>query len=93
MFPVVMVDEPGGDYWQHWLRFVKDALLDRGMISPSDMSLFKGPILRALAARPPYFHNGAAATLEDVVDFYDVRFDLKLTKQEKADLVAFLKAL
>jgi hypothetical protein len=58
-----------------------------------DMSLFKGPILRALAARPPYFHNGSAATLEDVVDFYDVRFSLNLTRQEKSDLVAFLKAL
>jgi cytochrome c peroxidase len=58
-----------------------------------DMSLFKGPILRGLAARPPYFHNGSAATLEDVVDFYDTRFGLQLTPQEKADLVAFLKAL
>ena len=58
-----------------------------------DMSLFKGPILRGLAARPPYFHNGSAATLEDVVDFYDTRFGLQLTPQEKADLVAFLRAL
>ena len=57
------------------------------------MSLFKGPILRALAARPPYFHNGSAATLEEVVDFYDTRFGLGLSPQEKADLVAFLRAL
>ena len=57
------------------------------------MSLFKGPILRALAARAPYFHNGSAATLDDVVDFYDTRFELHLSRQEKADLVAFLKAL
>ncbi|HEX5070512.1 MAG TPA: hypothetical protein VFV78_09890 [Vicinamibacterales bacterium] len=58
-----------------------------------DMSLFKGPILRALSARAPYFHNGAAATLQDVVDFYDTRFALHLTPRDKADLVAFLKAL
>jgi cytochrome c peroxidase len=58
-----------------------------------DMSLFKGPILRGLAARPPYFHNGLAATLADVVDFYDRRFDIGLSAQEKSDLVAFLKAL
>jgi hypothetical protein len=58
-----------------------------------DMSLFKGPILRGLATRPPYFHNGSAATLDDVVDFYDTRFMLNLTRQEKADLVAFLRAL
>jgi len=58
-----------------------------------DMSLFKGPMLRALAARPPYFHNGMAATLNDVVHFYDTRFNLGLSAAEKGDLVAFLKAL
>jgi cytochrome c peroxidase len=57
------------------------------------MSLFKGPILRGLAARAPYFHNGIAATLADVVDFYNGRFNLGLTAGEKADLVAFLRAL
>ena len=58
-----------------------------------DMQKFKGPVLRGLAARAPYFHNGSAATLEDVVDFYDERFGLGLTAQEKADLVAFLRSL
>jgi hypothetical protein len=59
----------------------------------SDIGRFKGPMLRALASRAPYFHNGSAATLEEVVDFYDKRFNIGLTPQEKADLVAFLKAL
>ena len=54
---------------------------------------FKGPILHGLAARAPYFHNGMAATLGDVVNFYDVRFGAEFTEQEKADLVAFLKTL
>lgn len=58
-----------------------------------DIGKFKGPILRALAARAPYFHNGSAETLEAVVDFYNTRFDLKLGAGEKADLVAFLRAL
>jgi hypothetical protein len=58
-----------------------------------DVGRFKGPILRGLAGRGPYFHNGAAATLLDVVNFYDRRFELKLTEQQKADLVAFLRAL
>ena len=53
----------------------------------------KGPILRGLAARAPYFHNGSAATLLDAVNFYDVRFDLHLSEQDKDDLVAFLKTL
>ena len=59
----------------------------------SDIGKFKGPVLRALAARAPYFHNGSAATLRDVVDFYDSRFSIGLTAREKSDLVAFLLAL
>ena len=53
----------------------------------------KGPILRGLSARAPYFHNGSAATLLDAVHFYEVRFGLVLTPQEESDLVAFLSAL
>ena len=53
----------------------------------------KGPILRGLAGRAPYFHNGSAATLMDAVNFYDTRFNLNLTRQEREDLVAFLKTL
>lgn len=59
----------------------------------ADIGKFKGPILRGLAARPPYFHNGSAATLDDVVNFYNHRFNLKLTAQEKDDLAAFLRSL
>ena len=51
------------------------------------------PTLRGLAARAPYFHNGSAATLDDVVTFYDTRFAIRLTPGERADLVAFLRAL
>lgn len=53
----------------------------------------KGPILRGLSARAPYFHNGSAQTLLDVVRFYEQRFDLMLTPREESDLVAFLSAL
>ena len=59
----------------------------------ADIGKFKGPILRGLAARAPYFHNGSAATLKDAVEFYDIRFSMGLTNQEKADLAAFLSAL
>jgi len=59
----------------------------------SDLGRFKGAILRGLAARAPYFHNGLAATLLDVVNFYDTRFNLHLSDQQKNDLVAFLKTL
>lgn len=59
----------------------------------ADIDKFKGPVLRDLAARAPYFHNGSAATLGDVVDFYNARFQIGLSAQETADLVAFLQAL
>jgi cytochrome c peroxidase len=58
-----------------------------------DINRFKGPILRALAARAPYFHNGAAATLREAVEFYDKRFTIGLTERDKADLEAFLRSL
>lgn len=53
----------------------------------------KGPILRGLSARAPYFHNGSAQSLLDVVHFYETRFGLTLTAQEESDLVAFLSSL
>ena len=58
-----------------------------------DVGKFKGPILRALAARAPYFHDGSAASLADVVAFYNTRFNLELTAREQADLLAFLRTL
>jgi cytochrome c peroxidase len=61
--------------------------------SCGDVGRGKGPVLRGLAARAPFFHNGAAATLSEVVDFYSVRFQMNLTPQEKRDLVNFLQTL
>jgi mono/diheme cytochrome c family protein len=59
----------------------------------ADVGAFKVPTLRGLAARAPYFHDGSAARVEDVVAFYDRRFRIGFTPQERADLAAFLKAL
>ena len=58
-----------------------------------DVGRLKGPILRGLASRAPYFHNGSAESLGDVIDFYNKRFNVGFTPQEKSDLVAFLSAL
>lgn len=41
IFPVVLVDEPGGDYWRRWEAFVDDCLLRRGYISPQDKALYR----------------------------------------------------
>ncbi len=59
----------------------------------ADIGKVKGPILRGLASRAPYFHNGSAATLMDVVNFYNERFGLNFTDQQKQDLVNFLNTL
>jgi hypothetical protein len=69
--------------------------LGKGMLSGlcSDVNRIKGPILRGLAARAPYFHNGSAATLAQAVNFYDDRFSMNLTQVQKRQLVAFLKSL
>jgi cytochrome c peroxidase len=58
-----------------------------------DIGKFKIPPLRGLAARAPYFFNGSAATLADVVNFYDTRFNIGLSAQDKEDLTNFLSEL
>jgi cytochrome c peroxidase len=69
-----------------------DLRLDRFTAEPSD-----GPIktftLRGIKDSPPYLHDGRCLTLEDTVEFFNLVLELKLTAREKADLVAFMKAL
>jgi cytochrome c peroxidase len=59
----------------------------------ADVNRGKGPILRGLAARAPYFHNGAAANLEELVNFYNQRFQMNFTDKQKKELIAFLNSL
>jgi hypothetical protein len=40
MFPIVLVDEPGGTYWKRWEEFIEEAVLGNGMISPADLALY-----------------------------------------------------
>jgi hypothetical protein len=49
--------------------------------------------MRGLAARAPYFSNGSAADLRAVVEFYDRRYNIGYTEQEKQDLVNLMSAL
>ena len=58
-----------------------------------DIGRFKGPTLRALAARAPYFHNGSAKDLNEVVASTTTASGSASRTQERDDLVAFLKAL
>ncbi|HSY37929.1 MAG TPA: hypothetical protein VLA79_00335, partial [Polyangia bacterium] len=59
----------------------------------TDVGKTKGPNLRGLAGRAPYFHNGSAKDLTTVVRFYNDRFAIGLSDRQSADLVAFLNAL
>lgn len=59
----------------------------------ADIGKFTVPQLRGLAAREPYFHDGSAKSLDEVMDFYERRFGLGLSAQERQDLINFLAAL
>jgi mono/diheme cytochrome c family protein len=59
----------------------------------SATKMYRTTPLRGLWQHPPYFHDGSAETLVDVVNHYDQFFKLELTRLQKADLVEFLKTL
>jgi cytochrome c peroxidase len=59
----------------------------------ADIGKFKTPSLRALETHSPYMHNGFSGDLLEVIDFYDKRFSIGLTAQERDDLAVFLQAL
>jgi hypothetical protein len=54
---------------------------------------YRATPLRGAWQHPPYFHDGSAASLDEVVEHYDAHFDLGLDAEEKKDLVEFLKSL
>ena len=76
-------------YLDHQMHDLK---LERFTKEPGD-----GPIktftLRGIKDSPPYLHDGRCLTLEDTAEFFNIVLGLKLTKQEKEDLVAFIQRL
>jgi cytochrome c peroxidase len=69
-----------------------DLKLERFLNEPGD-----GPIkaftLRGIKDSPPYLHDGRLLTLEDTVEFFNLVLGLKLTDEEKSDLVAYMRQL
>ncbi len=69
-----------------------DLKLERFVNEPGD-----GPIktftLRGIKDSPPYLHDGRLLTLEDTVEFFNLVLQLKLTDEEKSDLVAYMRQL
>lgn len=64
LFPIVMVDAPGGDYWQQWQRYIENVLLARRLISPEDLSLYK-------------IASSAAEAVDEVLRFYRVYHSMR----------------
>lgn len=69
LFPIVMVDEPGGDYWKRWEEYIREVLLARALISPADMSLFK-------------VVEGHEAAVEEILQFYRVYHSMRYVNGE-----------
>jgi cytochrome c peroxidase len=72
-------------------RFYKERM-EGGMMMTSQGMIKTFP-LRGIKESPPYLHDGRLLTLEDVIEFFNLVQGTNLTKQEKADLVAFLRVL
>jgi cytochrome c peroxidase len=75
------------------IRRLTDAGAGNATGAWSDLGRFKTPTLRGLAARAPYFHNGIAATLGEVIRHYELFLGFIFTDDERNDLAAFLSAL
>ncbi|HEY2784996.1 MAG TPA: LOG family protein [Fimbriiglobus sp.] len=69
IFPVVMVDEPGGTYWKQWQRFIEEELLARGYISPNDLALFT-------------VTDSVEEAVREIVTFYRVYHSMRYVRGE-----------
>jgi len=72
-------------------RFYKPQMIN-GLMATKQGAIKTFP-LRGIKESPPYLHDGRLLTLEDTVEFFNLILELKLSKEEKADLVAFLRVL
>src|SRR5262249_50694627 len=69
LFPIVMVDEPGGDYGVRWRQYVEEVLLARGLISLADLALFK-------------VTDSVAEAVEEIVTFYRVYHSMRYVRKD-----------
>lgn len=68
LMPIVLLDEPGGTYWPAFLKYVRDELLDNGLISPCDLSLFK-------------ITDDVEEAVEEVLGFYSVYNSMRFVRE------------
>ncbi|MEQ9407814.1 MAG: TIGR00730 family Rossman fold protein [Fuerstiella sp.] len=69
LMPMVFLDKPGGTYWSGWLDYIRTELLDKGMISPSDMSLF-------------LVTDDVEEAVDEVLDFYSVYNSMRFIRDK-----------
>lgn len=69
LMPMVFLDKPGGTYWSGWLDYIKEELLEKGMISPGDMSLFK-------------VTDDVEEAVDEVLDFYSVYNSMRFVRDK-----------
>ena len=67
LMPIVLIDPPGTDYWKNWKQYVKDNLLDGGLISPDDLALFR-------------VTDDVEAAVDEILDFYCVYNSMRYVK-------------
>lgn len=67
LMPMVFLDKPGGTYWSGWLDYIKAELLEKGMISPGDLSLFK-------------VTDNVEEAVDEVLDFYSVYNSMRFVR-------------
>jgi hypothetical protein len=78
---------------EHGLHEPDEVGTDPLLAERGTTGMYRTTPLRGVWQHPPYFHDGSAPTLLDVIDHYDAHFDLGLTAEEKNELVEYLKSL
>jgi uncharacterized protein (TIGR00730 family) len=69
IFPIVLVDEPGGDYWTRWHQYIKEVLVARQMISPTDLALYK-------------LTHSVEEAVAEITGFYRVYHSMRYVKRD-----------
>ncbi|MEZ6124411.1 MAG: TIGR00730 family Rossman fold protein [Planctomycetaceae bacterium] len=69
LMPIVMLDKPGGTYWAQWQQYIEKELLETGMISPADMSLFK-------------VTDDVEEAVDEVLDFYSIYNSMRFIRNQ-----------
>lgn len=69
LMPLVMLDEPGGTYWSSFLKYIRCELLDQGLISPGDLSLFR-------------ITDSVDEAVEEILGFYSVYNSMRFIRDQ-----------